>query len=81
MVSGFEKCMVSFRKTSPANLKQLENKALHNVVTCVIEDKSLTAIRKTGRMGMGQCPCAGPRRAEPWKSSGIGVGQGEGVGL
>ena len=48
MVSGFEKFMLSFRKTSPANLKQLENKALHNLVTCVIEAKSLTAIRKNG---------------------------------
>ena len=48
MVSGFEKCMVSFKKTSPANLKQLENKALHNLVACVTEAKSLTAIRKNG---------------------------------
>ena len=34
MVSGFEKFMLSFKKTSPENLKQLENKALHNLVTC-----------------------------------------------
>lgn len=64
MVSGFEKCMVSFKKTSPANLKQLENKALHNLVACVTEAKSLTAIRKNGRMDLGQCPCVRLRRAE-----------------
>ena len=71
MVSGFEKFMLSFRKTSTANLKQLENKALHNLVTCVIEAKSLTAIRKNGRMDMGQCPCVRLHRAEARRAVGL----------